>query len=327
MTEQLVPQLLASEHSQPPSPEDLQEILPLLTPKQLADAIWGFAKQNLRPSAELMQVVAQEVRSKLEHFKSQDLSNTIWALAVLKYQPDESWWEEFERQVYKNLTDFSGRELANLMWSLAILDHRPVWILDSVLSHAVDQMPNYSANCLHLLVWSVGKLGHTPSNEWMSQFMRVSQASFFQFTPSEMANIIWALAKLGQKLDAMWLDNYLMVAQWRFPSFSAKLLSILVWSTAMLDHRPSREWLLCFEEQVREKFNDFSGQELACIAWALRKFGYTGESNAVFYMLERQERFLQVDFEILGNPKLLNQVLTWRSGSSGRNGAKGGSSS
>jgi hypothetical protein len=42
--------------------------------------------------------------------------------------------------------------------------------------------------------------------------------------------------------------------------------------------------------QVREKFNDFSGQELACIAWALRRFGYTHEHNAVFYMLQRQVR-------------------------------------
>lgn len=40
--------------------------------------------------------------------------------------------------------------------------------------------------------------------------------------------------------------------------------------------------------QVRENFQRFSGQELACIAWALRRFGYSAEHNAVFYMLQRQ---------------------------------------
>lgn len=44
--------------------------------------------------------------------------------------------------------------------------------------------------------------------------------------------------------------------------------------------------------QVREKFADFTGQELACIAWALRRFGYSAEHNAVFYMLQRQVRVL-----------------------------------
>ena len=65
--------------------------------------------------------------------------------------------------------------------------------------------------CFNLLL-------HAPiglSQEWVAQFQVASQASFFQFTPSEMANVIWAFAKLGAKLPAMWLDNFLMVAQVR----------------------------------------------------------------------------------------------------------------
>ena len=54
---------------QSPTAEDIAEILPHLSPKQLAEAIWGFAKQGLQPTDEFMTVVAEEVRSKLEHFK------------------------------------------------------------------------------------------------------------------------------------------------------------------------------------------------------------------------------------------------------------------
>ena len=57
------------EHSQGPSAEDIQEILPLLSPKQLADAIWGFAKKGAQPTDEFMAVVAQEVHSKLDQFR------------------------------------------------------------------------------------------------------------------------------------------------------------------------------------------------------------------------------------------------------------------
>eukprot|EP00798_Chlamydomonas_sp_ICE-L_P021008 gene21008-27867_t len=308
-----------------PSMENLQEILPLLSPKQLADAIRNFAKQGKKPADELLQVIAQEVKSKLEHFRSQDLSNTAWALAMLKYKPDAEWWSLFDKQVQKNTTDFSCQDLTNLMWALAVLDHRPPRILDSVLCNAADHLSNYSASSLHIIIWAAAKLGHCPSPEWMDKFLSATQTSFFQFTPSEMSNMIWALVKLGPKLPSMWLDNFLMVAQWRFPSFSAKLLSIIVWSAAMLEHRPSQEWMLGFEEQVREKFEEFSGQELACIAWALREFGHDAEHNAVLYMLGRQERFLELDYEILSNPQLLGQVLNrqqpWQSSSGGAESA------
>eukprot|EP00197_Chlamydomonas_leiostraca_P010643 CAMPEP_0202869518 /NCGR_PEP_ID=MMETSP1391-20130828/12497_1 /ASSEMBLY_ACC=CAM_ASM_000867 /TAXON_ID=1034604 /ORGANISM="Chlamydomonas leiostraca, Strain SAG 11-49" /LENGTH=426 /DNA_ID=CAMNT_0049549845 /DNA_START=24 /DNA_END=1304 /DNA_ORIENTATION=+ len=304
---------------------DLTDILPALSPKQLADAIWGFAKQGLQPAQDLMDAIAAEVQSKLEHFRSQDLSNTIWALAVLKYQPSEEWWGAFERQVYNNITDFTDRDMANLMWSLAMLDHKPVWVLGPLLASASDTFPTFSPNALHLVGWACGKLGYCPGPEWLEAYLKASQASFFQLSPTEMSNIVWALAKLGHKLPAKWLDSFLMVAQWRFPSFSAKTLSVVAWAVAALGHTPSQEWLVSFEHQVREKFNDFSGQELACIAWALRRFGYTHEHNAVFYMLQRQDQFLEADYEILANSRLLSTVLAWQSergyGSSGGGGS------
>eukprot|EP00798_Chlamydomonas_sp_ICE-L_P022435 gene22435-29547_t len=248
----------------------LEDILPLLSPKQLADAMRTLAKQGFKPSTDKPAAIADEIKSKLGHIASQDLSNTVWALAVLKYNPDADWWDLFERQVYVHLTDFSGRELANLLWALPILEYRPSFILDSVMNQAVDGLDNDSASTLHLM------------------------ASFFQFTPNEMSNIIWALAKLGRKLP---LDNFLMVTLWRFPSFDAKLLSILFWSSAMQEHRPSQEWMLSFQQQIWERFEDFTGKELAALAWALRKFGYSREQSAVFHMLECQDRLVTLSLK------------------------------
>ncbi len=37
-----------------------------------------------------------------------------------------------------------------------------------------------------------------------------------------------------------------------------------------------------------------------------------GDANAVLYMMEKQDSFREVDFEILGNTKLLSQVVSWR---------------
>jgi hypothetical protein len=54
---------------QAPTPDQLPEILPALSPKQLADAIWSFAKQGLTPTAEVMDAVAAEVLTKLSLFR------------------------------------------------------------------------------------------------------------------------------------------------------------------------------------------------------------------------------------------------------------------
>ncbi|GFR46653.1 hypothetical protein Agub_g8264 [Astrephomene gubernaculifera] len=329
-----------------PSAADVQEMLPNLTPKQLADAVWCFAQHEVKPTPELMHAVAQEIHSKLLQFRAQDLSNTLWAFAMLKYQPTEQWWRDFERQVYGNLTDLTDRQLANLLWGFAVLERRPApepssaadaaaaaasgtvaecspaspycpdrpgWVLGPLLARScAGGFSGFSAGSLHLLVWSLGKLHHAPPAAWLGGFLAAAEAHFFRFTPTELANIVWALAKLGSSVPSAWLDKLLLVAQWRFPSFPARLLSIVAWSTATLSHRPQQEWLLCFEEQVRAKFLDFSGHELACVAWALRRFGYPTRHNAVFYMLQKQQRFLDADFEVLSNPKLLRQVLGWK---------------
>ncbi len=58
-----------TECGSPPSAADVQEVLPHLTPKQLADAVWCFAQHEVKPTAELMDAVAQEIHSKLAHFR------------------------------------------------------------------------------------------------------------------------------------------------------------------------------------------------------------------------------------------------------------------
>ncbi len=61
--------LTSDQVDQTPSAEDIQNILPLLSPRQLADAIWGFAKQGHKPTDDFMVMVSQEVQSKLDRFR------------------------------------------------------------------------------------------------------------------------------------------------------------------------------------------------------------------------------------------------------------------
>lgn len=52
-----------------PTLEDMQEVLPHLTPKQLADAIWHFAKHDVKPTTDFMDALASEIQMKLPGFR------------------------------------------------------------------------------------------------------------------------------------------------------------------------------------------------------------------------------------------------------------------
>jgi hypothetical protein len=102
--------------------------------------------------------------------------------------------------VYGHLTELSDRELANLLWGFAVLGQTNSWVLDPLLEHSsAGGFAGYSAGSMHLLVWSLGKLSHTPSAAWLDAFLTGAQSHFFRFGPTELANIIWALAKLGER--------------------------------------------------------------------------------------------------------------------------------
>lgn len=67
-----------------------------------------------------------------------------------------------------------------------------------MLRPGVNALPaGYSANALHLVGWSCGKLRFCPSEAWLQTYLRAVQTNFFSLSPNEMSNIIWALAKLG----------------------------------------------------------------------------------------------------------------------------------
>jgi hypothetical protein len=62
----------------------------------------------------------------------------------------------------------------------------------------MDALPTFAPGTLHQLGWACGKLGFSPTSEWLGSYLRAVQAQFFQLSPAEMSNIVWALAKLGE---------------------------------------------------------------------------------------------------------------------------------
>lgn len=101
-------------------------------------------------------------------------------------------------QVYENLGSFSDSDLANLLWSSAALGHRNLALLDHLLASKQEDLRRCSPDSLHLVIWSLEKLGYVPSRAWVQAFLDALQPTLFQLTPAQMVDIVWALARLGE---------------------------------------------------------------------------------------------------------------------------------
>ncbi|GFH11243.1 uncharacterized protein HaLaN_06714, partial [Haematococcus lacustris] len=87
-----------------PTPDQLPDILTALSPKELADAIWSFAKQGIHPPSDVMDAVSAEVLSKLPQFR-----------------PSADWLDSFIKAAQANLFQFTPTEMSNIIWALAKL--------------------------------------------------------------------------------------------------------------------------------------------------------------------------------------------------------------
>jgi hypothetical protein len=232
----------------PPSAADVQEILPHLTPKQLAEAVSAFAQHEAKPSPGLMDAIAQEIQSKLPQFRAQDLSNVLWAFATLKFQPSAQWWRDFERQLYGALHELKEREVSNLLWAFAVLERRPT---ASATGRDAGQRVSAFAGSQSPLHGSAAMYGQVRSAAEGPSGLGMSCAS-----PG------WVIEPLLAHSCAN-----------SFAGYSAGSLHLLVWSLGKLNHQPSAAWLEGFLPAVEAHFFRLSPTELTNVVWALAKLG------------------------------------------------------
>lgn len=127
----------------------------------------------------------------LSRFRGSTWQSTINKLArfCIAYKPN---------QVDQNLGSFSDRDLANLLWSFAALGHRNALILDHLMAAATD-LSCFTPDSLHLVIWSLGRLSYSPSEEWVQDFLDTIEPTLFQLTPAQMVDVVWALARIGEQ--------------------------------------------------------------------------------------------------------------------------------
>ncbi|GLC55956.1 hypothetical protein PLESTB_001048800 [Pleodorina starrii] len=268
--------ILLTECGSPPSAADVQEVLPHLTPKQLADAVWCFAQHEVKPTPELMDAVAQEIHSKLAQFRAQDLSNTLWAFAMLKYEPTEKWWQDFERQVFGALTDLTDRQLANLLWGFAVLERRPPPLpspqqqqTPSSTGPAEAASTGSSAGSAAALDWLSEREERRGSGWVLDPLLAHSCAGGFQgYSASSLHLLVWSLGKLHHLPPAAWMEAFLPAAEAQFFRFTPTELANILWALAKLGATLPSDWLDKLLLVAQWRFPSFPARLLSIVAWS-----------------------------------------------------------
>ncbi|GLI62530.1 hypothetical protein VaNZ11_005188 [Volvox africanus] len=288
-----------------PSTREIQEILPHLTPKQLADALWYFAQHHVKPSSLLMDAVAEKIRSKLALCRAQDLSNTLWALATLKYQPSESWWSDFELQVFGALTDLTDRQLANLLWAFAVLERRPALTQphnqvapSEAAAAAAAAACSDTAGTGAPSTFSINSLSQRPSESgWVLDPLLAHSCAggFAGYSASSLHLLVWSLGKLHYTPPAVWLETFLKATEAHFFRFTPTELANIIWALAKLGAQLPSEWLDKLLLVTQWRFPSFPVRLLSIVAWSTATLNHRPQPEWLM-CFEEQVRAKFLDF-------------------------------
>lgn len=291
--------------------------------KQLAALLQRLASLQVRPHSQWLQEALHIIQSQLDAFGPPHLSSSLGALAKWRHQPGDHWMAAFQQRVLTLINEdgLTTRELSDLVWGLAQLGQPPQPLFTALLHLAGSKFDVCSTSSLSDLIWAVANAQHSPGQEWLVRFAESTQQRLHAFTPHELSKCVWALARLRCHPGEEWISKFYEASAQQFRSFDSKGLSLTIWALATLGCQPTDAWLRAFEHQAEGTLKYFQAAELTCILWALSQLRRQQPHELQLgHLLRKQDTFLDLDYQLLANPKLLRFVRAQVVGPAGNRG-------
>ena len=206
---------------------------------------------------------------KLSTFNEQALNNTIvsfWKLRINPGHINEKWMSKFLTLSSKTLSRFTPQELCTMVNSLGQLGVRPDsnWSV-KFLSTSLAMMPRFNEQNFSNCVYGIYKIGimypkgravsvrnqqqeeeavenkvkvDVLSDEWVKQFLTLSEPRLPSFTSQGLSNTIYALANLGVNpadFSEKWLPTFFSSALSKIHSFNSQGVCMVLTSLSLLD--------------------------------------------------------------------------------------------
>jgi hypothetical protein len=265
-------------------------ILSKFEARHLSNLIYSFGHAEYVPTVEggrtIMDILALEAMSKLQHFNCQDLSNMLLSYAKLESSNSVLFKAAGDSIVGMNdLSEFKPQELSNIIWSYATAGeaHPKLFMKFGVHIVAMDNLSGFMPQHFSNIIWSYATAGmsHPKLFSKLGNHI-ISMKDLGQFLPQHLSNIIWAYATAGEshsKLFSKFANH--IVAMKDLNRFDPQALSIIIWTFATAGKAHPKLFSKIGDHIVAMKdLSIFIPQDFSNVLWS---YATAGESYPQLY--------------------------------------------
>lgn len=174
---------------------------------------------------------------------------------------------------------FDARAVTGLLWGLSQLQHRNVNMLDALLLHTQRQLgsSDITPRQLGLIVLSLSRLDHRPTEGWMQEFFAQSERHLGDCDPGNLTTLLQGLAHMQpQRLPPRpWLAAFWDSSKEKLPSFGRADTTTLMRSIGRLGVRPPLHWCDEALSHIQSQFDMLDPMAFASILSGLANIEFS----------------------------------------------------
>jgi hypothetical protein len=256
-------------------------ILSKFDARHLSNLIYSFGHAEYVPTVEggrtIMDILALEAMSKLQHFNSQDLSNMLLSYAKLESSNSLLFKAAGDKIVGMNdLSEFEPQHFSNILWSYATAGEAHPKLFSKFGDHIVARkdLGQFKPQDFSNIIWSYATTGESHPKLFSKLGNHiVGMRNLSGFLPQHFSNILWSYATAGKahpKLFSKIGDH--IVAMKDLSIFIPQDFSNIVWSYATAREAHP----LLFQKLAVVAIagsNNFNSQSIANLLWAYATVG------------------------------------------------------
>ncbi|CAL5223598.1 g6137 [Coccomyxa viridis] len=277
----------------------------MLTPKEVAQALWSLAKlRQTRPK--LVARLAAQAGQIVDKLNGRDISTIVWAFGSMRSKMDPALLQSLSSAAVNLWDSMEPQGISMLMSGLAKLDAQIDGEMLDVASASLQAgLPQYGHQAVANTFYSLARLQHYSAQLCAAVDTHVSE-SIPDFTPQELMNTLWAFVQYRyqpKKLLAR-LDETVQQAD-QASRFKGADWASMVWGFASLGAAVTPAAAAAISQHSIGLVQSMNSSELCNLSWGLGVMDLCDQPifEAAFEAAVQRHSYRSLE------PRLLRQLL------------------
>mmetsp|Transcript_21582 Transcript_21582/g.32116 ORF Transcript_21582/g.32116 Transcript_21582/m.32116 type:complete len:1291 (+) Transcript_21582:95-3967(+) len=257
-----------------------QSISEEFQPPEVAGMFWGFATLGITPTPETSFAMFNQLSKCIHHFDAQGLVNTLWACARLQQLPDNSIWEKIKNQLSMHTSRLTEQGIANALWALAKTEDKDSKsvLISKLTNQALNIAPEFTPQGMASVTWSMARL--SCASHLIEAFLLSAQPKIdlTNLTAQGVSNILWALAHVRSRHSHI-VQKVANTLDQKVESLNAQEVTIVIWALARLRYKPAANVLERLENRAKAIVPSCTTQASTVLLWGFARLSHIPKSE------------------------------------------------